>query len=132
MRRVSLRDVRLIARKILAGDPPEGYEELFAAYLELKVVFNKPASWYLRALMRVVMGVRQVSKRHWLVPGIPGDQYPVYNVRLSREGKYMCDCYGRAYGDRRSRMVCTHVAATMLARRCEELKRLLRGGARTR
>lgn len=115
-----------IARRILAGEPPPGYEELYAAYLELKVTFDKPTSWYFRALTRVIMGVRRVGKRHWLVPGIPGDRYPVYNVWLSKEGKYVCDCYGRAYGDRRSKMICTHVAAVLLVRRRDELKRLLR------
>ena len=128
LKRISFEDAMWIARRILAGEPPPGYEELYAAYLELRVIFDKPTSWYLRALARAIMGVRQVGRRHWLVPGIPGDHYSMYNVWLSRGGRYVCDCYGRAYGNRRSRMICTHVAAVQLTRRRDELERVLRKG----
>ncbi len=116
-----------LARRVAAGEEPEGCEGLYAALLELRVSFRKPASWYERALARVLLGVRRVGEGHWLVPGLPGDRYPLYNVWLGREGRYYCDCYVRLYGWRRRRAVCTHVASVMLARRWEELRRALAG-----
>lgn len=110
---------------IVSGKAPPQFDELYAALLELKVRFRKPDSWYARAIARVLLGVRQVEERHWLVPGLPGDSYSLYNVWLTREGKYICDCYGRLYGYKRERGICTHVASVMLARRWKELKRAL-------
>lgn len=113
------------------GEQLEGLEELYAAVLDLKVSFDRKAkSWYVRALARVLLGPRRLSERHWLVPGgLPGDRYEFYNVWLSRDGKYRCDCYGRTFGERRGREVCTHVAAVMLARRWEEIATASESGA---
>lgn len=107
----------------MAGEPVEGYEELYAALLEIKVLFNKPPSWYERALARAILGVRQVGERRWLVPGLPGDYYPFYSVWLSVDGRYKCDCYLRSFGRFREKAICTHIAGVMLSRRWRRLKR---------
>ena len=111
-------EAKVVARRVLAGDPPPGYESLYAALLELRVRFDKPRSWYYRALVRAIVGVRRISEKHWLVAGVfPDDYYRAYNVWLNRRGEYECDCYYRRYGKRRRKSICTHVAAVILSRR---------------
>lgn len=107
----------------MAGEPVEGYEELHAVFLELRVLFSKPSSWYERALARVILGVRQVGERYWLVPSLPGDYHAFYNVWLSADGKYKCDCHSRIFGNSREKAIYTHVASVMVSRRWERLKR---------
>lgn len=107
----------------MAGEPVKGYEELYATLLEMKVLFNKPPSWYERALARAILGVRQVGERRWLVPGLPGDYYPFYRVWLSVDGRYRCDCYLRSFGRFREKAICTHIAGVMVSRRWRRLKR---------
>ncbi|MEM0459474.1 MAG: hypothetical protein QXZ31_06365 [Thermofilaceae archaeon] len=114
-----------LARMIVSGKVPSDYDELYAALLELRVLFDKPPSWYTRAVARVLLGIREVGERHWLVPGLPGDAYPLYNVRSTGEGRYVCDCYGHLYGFTRERSICTHVASVMLTRRWAEIRRVL-------
>lgn len=123
------REAFQLARRIVAGEPPREYEELYAALLELRVRFSKPNTWYVRAVARVLLGVRSVGRQHWLVPGLPGDRFEFYNVWLGRGGKYSCDCYSRRYGKSRELRVCTHVASVMLARRWEELRKALLNNA---
>jgi len=122
---VDAKEALRLARRIAAGSPPPEYDELYAALLELRVTFSKSESWYVRAVARVLLGVRRVGERHWIVPSLPGDAYDAYNVWLTRDGRYMCDCYARSYGQLRERSICTHVAAVMLARRWEGLRRAL-------
>ena len=65
------------------------------------------------------MGVRRVGDR-WVVPGLPelGDNYGQYNVWYDpSQGRYECDCFYRAWGRRRRKEICTHIAAVMLHRR---------------
>lgn len=125
MLKVDPREALRLARKIVSGEAPPGFDELYAALLELRVHFSKSQSWYTRAVARVLLGVRQVGERHWVVPSLPGDAYQLYNVWLTCEGKYACDCYTHLYGSRRERSICTHAASVMLARRLEELMRAL-------
>ena len=108
--------------------PPGEDEGLVDALKELMAVFpGKTDSWYTRAVMRTLLGIRKVSYNHWLVPGLPelGDTRPWYNVWL-REGVYRCDCYARLYGNVREKRICTHVAAVMLSRRQEKIVRWVR------
>ncbi|RLE62901.1 MAG: hypothetical protein DRJ49_02660 [Thermoprotei archaeon] len=88
---------------------------------------NKSTSWYVRAVLRVFSGIERVAKNHWIVKGLRelGDQYPYYNVVLTRGGKYMCDCHVHAYGYIRRVKVCTHVAAVMISKRVGVQLRIL-------
>ena len=80
---------------------------------------GKSNSWYVRAVLRVLSGVKRVRKDHWIVPGshVLGDYYPYYNVVLGSDGKYVCDCHVHAYGYVRKSRICTHIAAVMVYRR---------------
>jgi hypothetical protein len=88
---------------------------------------GKPRSWLRRALLRVGR-VREVGDGHYEVEGVPelGDGRPVYHVWL--EGKrWVCTCSLSAWGWRRARDICTHVAAVVLYRQYRrELERLER------
>jgi len=47
-----------------------------------------------------------------------GDWKPLYQVWYSeREGRWHCTCFTSAFGFRRRREICTHIAAVMLYRR---------------
>ncbi|MCC6021406.1 MAG: hypothetical protein LM577_08605, partial [Thermoproteaceae archaeon] len=86
---------------------------------------GKSSSWLRRALLRVGR-VRELPGGHYEVEGMPGlgDRRPLYHVWLSR-GRWLCTCYLSPYGWRRSRDICTHVAAVMLYRQYRrELERL--------
>jgi len=49
-----------------------------------------------------------------------GDWKPMYQVWFSeREGRWLCTCYLSAFGFRRRREICTHIAAVMLYRSTE-------------
>ena len=80
---------------------------------------DKPASWYQRAIIRLLMGVERTGKKSWRVKGIKelGDMYEIYNVWLSKDGKYQCDCYYRQWGHKRRKHICTHIAAVILSRK---------------
>jgi len=80
---------------------------------------GKSDSWYVRAVLRVLSGVKRVRKDHWIVPGshVLGDYYPYYNVVMTKDGKYTCDCHVHAYGYVRKSRICTHIAAVMVYRR---------------
>ena len=96
-------------------------EELEAAARGLKGLLKsfprKPITWYERAVARFLMGVEEISPRHWLVRGIAelGDRKPYYNVVWTGD-RYVCDCYSSRYGRGREKMVCTHVAAVIIYR----------------
>ena len=88
---------------------------------------GKSKSWYVRAVLRVLSGVKRVRKDHWIVPGshVLGDYYPYYNVILGSDGKYVCDCHVHAYGYVRKSRICTHIAAVMVYRRVKVQLKLL-------
>ena len=77
---------------------------------------GKSDSWYVRAVLRILSGVKKVCKDHWIVPGLNtlGDYYPYYNVVLGSDGRYVCDCHVHAYGYVRKSRICTHIAAVMV------------------
>ncbi len=80
---------------------------------------GKPRSWIRRALLRLG-DVREVRENLYLVYGRRelGDWKPLYQVWFSeREGRWFCTCYASAFGSRRRREICTHIAAVMLYRR---------------
>jgi len=80
---------------------------------------GKSYSWVKRALMRLG-DVREVRENLYLVYGRRelGDWKPLYQVWFSeREGRWFCTCYLSAFGFRRRREICTHIAAVMLYRR---------------
>jgi len=86
---------------------------------------GKPGSWIVRALLRLG-DVREAGWGLYVVYGRRelGDRRPLYHVWLSR-GRWLCTCYLSPYGWRRSRDICTHVAAVMLYRQYRrELERL--------
>lgn len=87
---------------------------------KLKAEFpGKSHSWIKRALLRLG-DVREVRDGLYLVEGRRelGDWKPLYQVWLSeREGRWYCTCYFTAFGIRRRRDICTHVAAVLLYRR---------------
>ncbi len=72
--------------------------------------------------------VREVRENLYLVYGRRelGDWKPLYQVWFSeREGRWLCTCYLSAFGFRRRREICTHIAAVMLYRRYKKaLQRL--------
>ena len=88
---------------------------------------GKSDSWYVRAVLRILSGVKMVRKDHWIVPGshVLGDYYPYYNVVLGSDGKYVCDCHVHAYGYVRKSRICTHIAAVMVYRRVKVQLKLL-------
>jgi hypothetical protein len=80
---------------------------------------GKSRSWIRRALLRLG-DVREVRENLYLVQGRHelGDWKPLYQVWYSeREGRWHCTCFASAFGYRRRREICTHVAAVMLYRR---------------
>jgi hypothetical protein len=80
---------------------------------------GKSRSWIKRALMRLG-DVREVRENLYLVYGRRelGDWKPLYQVWFSEgEGRWFCTCYLSAFGFRRRREICTHIAAVMLYRR---------------
>jgi hypothetical protein len=86
---------------------------------------GKPGSWLVRALLRL-RDVREAGWGLYVVYGRRelGDRRPLYHVWLSR-GHWLCTCHLSAWGWRRSRGICTHVAAVMLYRQYRrELERL--------
>ncbi len=88
---------------------------------------GKSYSWIKRALMRLG-DVKEVRENLYLVQGRRelGDWKPLYQVWFSeREGRWLCTCYASAFGFRRRREICTHIAAVMLYRRYKKaLQRL--------
>ena len=108
-----------LARLIVGGEAPPGYESLAEALRALRASFpSKPDSWFFRAVLRCLVSVEIVREGHWIVKGLKelGDAYPCYNVWL-RGGRYRCDCHFHAWGRRRRKEICTHIAAVMLHRR---------------
>jgi hypothetical protein len=80
---------------------------------------GKSRSWIKRALLRLG-DVREVRENLYLVYGRRelGDWKPLYQVWFSEgEGRWLCTCYLSAFGFRRRREICTHIAAVMLYRR---------------
>jgi hypothetical protein len=80
---------------------------------------GKSRSWIRRALLRLG-DVREVRENLYLVQGRRelGDWKLLYQVWYSeREGRWHCTCYASAFGFRRRREICTHIAAVMLYRR---------------
>jgi len=80
---------------------------------------GKSRSWIRRAILRLG-DVKEVRENLYLVQGRRelGDWKPLYQVWFSeREGRWLCTCYLSAFGFRRRREICTHIAAVMLYRR---------------
>jgi len=80
---------------------------------------GKSRSWIRRALLRLG-DVKEVRENLYLVQGRRelGDWKPLYQVWFSeREGRWYCTCYASAFGFRRRKEICTHIAAVMLYRR---------------
>ena len=80
---------------------------------------GKSRSWIRRAILRLG-DVREVRENLYLVQGRRelGDWKPLYQVWFSeKEGRWYCTCYASAFGFRRRREICTHIAAVMLYRR---------------
>ena len=80
---------------------------------------GKSSRWIKRALLRLG-DVREVRENLYLVYGRSelGDWKPLYQVWFSeREGRWLCTCYSSAFGFRRRREICTHIAAVLLYRR---------------
>lgn len=79
---------------------------------------DKSDLWYARALYRIIYGQVVETGAGWMVRGLPelGDTQPWYYVYFDGR-RYVCSCYATAFGWRRAREVCTHVAAVMLHRR---------------
>jgi hypothetical protein len=80
---------------------------------------GKSRSWIKRALLRLG-DVREVRENLYLVQGRRelGDWKPLYQVWFSeREGRWLCTCYASAFGFRRRREICTHIAVVLLYRR---------------
>ena len=89
---------------------------------KLRALFpGRSLSWYVRSSTRVLLGIRKISDRHWVVRGIKeyGDVYRYYNVFLSGD-KYICDCFSRVFGWYRKNRVCTHIGAVILARKASK------------
>jgi len=80
---------------------------------------GKSYSWIKRALLRLG-DVKEVRENLYLVQGRRelGDWKPLYQVWFSeREERWLCTCYASAFGFRRRKEICTHIAAVMLYRR---------------
>ncbi len=91
---------------------------------------GKSRSWIKRALLRLG-DVREVRENLYLVYGRRelGDWKPLYQVWFSeREGRWYCTCYLSAFGFRRRREICTHIAAVMLYRRYKKALEKLENG----
>jgi len=91
---------------------------------------GKSYSWIKRALLRLG-DVREVRENLYLVYGRRelGDWKPLYQVWFSeREGRWYCTCYASAFGFRRRREICTHIAAVMLYRRYKKALQRLENG----
>ncbi|RLE79036.1 MAG: hypothetical protein DRJ52_09265 [Thermoprotei archaeon] len=88
---------------------------------------NKSSSWYYRALIRFLFGVRQLSENTWIVKGLKnlGDNYPQYTVVYLGD-RYTCDCYYRTWGARRRKEVCTHIASVILFRQFEKRLKVIK------
>jgi hypothetical protein len=80
---------------------------------------GKSRRWIKRTLMRLG-DVREAGDGLYVVYGRRelGDWRQMYQVWYSeREGRWHCTCFTSAFGYRRRREICTHVAAVMLYRR---------------
>jgi hypothetical protein len=80
---------------------------------------GKSRRWIKRTLMRLG-DVREAGDGLYVVYGRRelGDWKHMYQVWYSeREGRWYCTCFTSAFGYRRRREICTHVAAVMLYRR---------------
>lgn len=80
---------------------------------------GKSRRWIKRTLMRLG-DVREAGDGLYVVYGRRelGDWKPLYQVWYSeREGRWLCICFASAFGFRRRREICTHIAAVMLYRR---------------
>jgi hypothetical protein len=80
---------------------------------------GKSRRWIKRTLMRLG-DVREAGDGLYVVYGRRelGDWRQMYQVWYSeREGRWYCTCFTSAFGFRRRREICTHVAAVMLYRR---------------
>ncbi len=80
---------------------------------------GKSYSWIKRALLRLG-DIKEVRENLYLVYGRRelGDWKLQYQVWFSeREGRWFCTCYLSAFGFRRRKEICTHIAAVMLYRR---------------
>jgi hypothetical protein len=80
---------------------------------------GKSRSWIRRAILRLG-DVKEVRENLYLVQGRRelGDWKHMYQVWYSeREGRWHCTCYASAFGFRRRKEICTHIAAVMLYRR---------------
>jgi hypothetical protein len=80
---------------------------------------GKSRRWIKRTLMRLG-DVREAGEGLYVVYGRRelGDWKHMYQVWYSeREGRWYCTCFTSAFGYRRRREICTHVAAVMLYRR---------------
>jgi hypothetical protein len=80
---------------------------------------GKSRRWIKRTLMRLG-DVREAGDGLYVVYGRRelGDWKSLYQVWYSeREGRWYCTCFTSAFGYRRRREICTHIAAVMLYRR---------------
>ena len=119
-----LRRIRRLARLVVKlskswEPPPPELESLVEALRDLRETFpNKDDSWFERAVVRCLAGVRRIGRDVWIVKGLRelGDYYDSYTIYWVN-GRYECDCYRRSWGNRRKVEICTHVAAVMLFRR---------------
>ena len=83
---------------------------------------GKSRNWIKRTLMRLG-DVREAGGGLYVVYGRRelGDWKSLYQVWYSEgEGRWHCTCFTSAFGYRRRREICTHVAAVMLYRRYRE------------
>ncbi len=141
---LNYRKARLIARELTARtiecyQPDKSAETISGKYAlnyrdtlvfikafnALKQKFpDKSESWFLRAAIRVVVGVIKIGEYKWKVPGVRelGDVYNWYLVRYDERSKtYICDCFSHYGGIYRRRKVCTHVAAVIVRRKMDSL-----------
>ena len=80
---------------------------------------GKSRRWIKRTIMRLG-DVREAGDGLYVVYGRRelGDWRQMYQVWYSeREGRWYCTCFTSAFGFRRRREICTHIAAVMLYRR---------------
>ncbi|RLE62027.1 MAG: hypothetical protein DRJ38_10370 [Thermoprotei archaeon] len=93
------------------------------AFNRLKQKFpDKSESWFLRAAIRVVIGIIKIGNYRWKVPGVKelGDAYTWYLVVYDGKSKtYICDCFSRYGGTYRKYKICTHIAAVMAHRKMD-------------
>ena len=105
------------------------YKQLLVLALsieKLKEKFpKKSSSWIIRAAIRVMAGIYQLSDHVWKVPGLAelNDHYTWYYVWFDKkESTYKCDCYNHSWGLYRKYRICTHVAAVLVFK---EMNRLM-------